>query len=298
MAEGSVPGYFWEDPGFIRKIESARLVLKNRARGVRFGENRSKYYGRGIEISHLTNYSDGEDVKFIDWNASMRLGRTFLKVFSSPRENNIYVMVDRSRSMEFGSPVTKEGTALRVAYAISYLALAGFNKVVVMDFAERVATARDVSRAGINQRFRELVSSRPASGGTAVDRAVADLFAAGRRRGLLFLISDFVDPGLSVLESVARIALSHNFCAVHVSSREDFEFPATGEFKFEDSETGEPVEVSMTPEIAAACAAEWRGYCADLAARCRKYGGFYGSITAGDDPVALLRDISSVPGMA
>ena len=81
--------HFFERPGFIKALDSLKLVIKNQARGIRFGESRSKFFGSGIEVSHLKNYSTGEDIKFIDWNASFRLNRTFIKVFSETRENNI-----------------------------------------------------------------------------------------------------------------------------------------------------------------------------------------------------------------
>jgi len=124
-----------------------------------------------------------------------------------------------------------------------------------------------------------------------MDRALSDLFTAHKRRGILFVISDFMDGGLSILDAVSRIGLSHNFCLIQVLCADDLAVPGTGEFKFEDCENGEFVEVSMTPEVAAEYASEMAGFCAEIEKKSFKYGGFYKKMVCGDDPIDAVKNI-------
>ncbi len=283
--------FFWEDAKFIKRLESIRLVVKNKARGLRFGENRSKYYGHGIEVSHLKNYSEGEDIRFIDWNSSFRLNKVFLKVFSETRENNVYIMVDSSASMSFGAPETKSQLAMKLAYSLAHIAVSGFNKVVLVDFAGRIRRSAEVGKADMNRKFADFSACGAAERDTGMARSLNDLFTAHKRRGILFVISDFMDGGLSILDVVSRIGISHNFCLIQVLCEEDIAVPGTGEYKFEDCESGEFMEVSMTPEMAAMYASEMGDFCEEIKKKSFKYGGFYKKMVCGDDPVDAVKNI-------
>lgn len=296
--------YFFDRPGFIQSLDSLKLVMKNQARGIRFGESRSRFYGSGVEVSHLKNYSTGEDVRFIDWNASFRLNRTFIKVFCETRENNVYILMDSSASMDFGEPETKRGLAVKLAYCVAYLAAAGSNRIYAADFADSVTGIAEITRANINQRFREIVdrdAKRSAeigrAAGTAGWRAtrlagaINSFIANFKRRGLALIISDFFDDGLTIIDSVARLSIAHNFCLIQTLCAEDLAVADTGEYKYEDSETLETVEISLTPEAAAEY--RWRvtAFRGELEARALKYGGAFRTAESGCDHMQVLKDV-------
>jgi uncharacterized protein (DUF58 family) len=288
--------YFFERPAFIKSLDSLRLVMKNQARGIRFGESRSKFFGSGVEVSHLKNYSSGEDVKFIDWNASFRLNRTFIKIFSETRENNVYILVDSSASMNFGAPETKRELALKLAYSIAYLASAGSNKIYLAGFCDTVKNAVEITRVNINSKFREMSDFNPAAGGnqspaTKLDRSLNSFMANFKRRGLLFVISDFFDGELSVIDSIAKTAIAQNLCIIQTLCEDDFNISDTGEFNFEDSETFETVEISLTPEAAEEYSRRVSGFCGELMAKTLKYGGAYKKTYTGGDYLQALKEI-------
>lgn len=287
--------YFFERPGFIQSLDSLKLVMKNQARGIRFGESRSRFFGSGLEVSHLKNYSTGEDVKFIDWNASFRLNRTFIKVFSETRENNVYILIDSSSSMDFGEPETKRDLAVKLAYCIAYLASAGSNKIYAANFCDSVKNAVEITKTNINARFKEIIG-RAASGAgqnrpTRLSGALNSFVANFKRRGLLFVISDFFDGGLSIADSIAKLAIAQNFCLIQTLSGDDTRISDTGEFKYEDSETLETVEISLTPEAAAEYSCRVSAFCDALMAKTLKYGGAYKMAQAGGGHMQVLKEI-------
>ncbi len=304
---------FFEDPAFIKKLEGFKMVIKNQARGLRFGENRSKNYGHGLEVSHLKNYSPGEDIKFIDWNASFRLNKTYLKVFSQTKENNIYIMIDRSASMDFGDGENKMETkymkGLMLAYAVSYVCATGFNRVFLLEFSNYILRSNEITRNNINIKFNELIRNNAggniqASGNggnfdagginmrrTLISKSLHDFFVNFKRKGALFCISDFIDSDLSVIENIPKIALLHNFYLVHTVCSDDRQIPALGEFKYEDAETGEFIEVSMTPAIAEEYSRKFNGFSAQIAGTALKHGGNYIMLNASDDVFVPLKEI-------
>src|SRR5690349_18624264 len=84
----------------LRKIEirTARLANTELA-----GSYHSVFKGRGMAFSEVRQYQPGDDVRFLDWNVSARMGEAFVKVFTEEREMTVMLLVDLSASGLFGS---------------------------------------------------------------------------------------------------------------------------------------------------------------------------------------------------
>src|ERR1700693_4202850 len=61
---------------------------------------RSRSHGPGLEFSDYRRYSSGDDPRFLDWNAYLRLGKLFLKIFETERHVPVRILLDRSESMD------------------------------------------------------------------------------------------------------------------------------------------------------------------------------------------------------
>lgn len=67
------------------------------------GEYRSAFRGRGMEFDQVVRYEFGDDVRDIDWNVTARLGEPYRKKFVEERESTLFVVVEDSPSLQFGS---------------------------------------------------------------------------------------------------------------------------------------------------------------------------------------------------
>jgi hypothetical protein len=94
------------------------------------GERRSPKRGQSVEFSDFRPYVAGDDFRRIDWNAYARLERFFIKLFVEEEDLAVHLLVDASRSMDWGEP-NKLWYATRVAGALGYIALAGLDRVTV-----------------------------------------------------------------------------------------------------------------------------------------------------------------------
>jgi len=67
------------------------------------GDIRSAFKGRGMEFEEVRLYGFGDDVRDIDWRVTARLGDTYTKVFSEEKDREVYVVLDLSPYMIFGT---------------------------------------------------------------------------------------------------------------------------------------------------------------------------------------------------
>ena len=90
-------------PGLMAKIRAVQIRANHLASDLMAGEYVSAFKGRGMEFTKVREYEPGDDVRFIDWNVTARMGHPFIKEFREEREMTLMLLVDVSSSGEFGS---------------------------------------------------------------------------------------------------------------------------------------------------------------------------------------------------
>src|SRR5262245_29188206 len=109
-------------PDFLTRIEYLSIVSQRVFRGRLLAHKRTMQLGSGIEFSDHREYSAGDDFRYLDWNVYARLGDLLLKRFEEEEDLHVYLMLDCSRSMGFGSP-PKYDLARQLVAALAYVAL-------------------------------------------------------------------------------------------------------------------------------------------------------------------------------
>src|SRR5215210_5256081 len=92
------------DPSFMARLDQLDLVSRKLLAGKMKGERRSKRRGQSVEFADYRNYVVGDDLRFIDWNIYARLDKLFLKLFLEEEDLSLYVIVDVSKSSDYGDP--------------------------------------------------------------------------------------------------------------------------------------------------------------------------------------------------
>lgn len=75
----------------------------SKARAHLAGHRASLIKGRGMEFAEVRHYQNGDDVRTIDWRVTARTGKAHTKLFVEERERPIYLLIDMSNSLYFGS---------------------------------------------------------------------------------------------------------------------------------------------------------------------------------------------------
>jgi uncharacterized protein (DUF58 family) len=172
------------------------------------GAYRSAFRGRGLTFEELREYVPGDDVRWIEWNATARFARPIVKQMREERDLVVALLVDVSGSLSFGSSGTpKRASAIRAAAALAYAAFAAQDRVAVATFASDALERVDPGRGPVHlERVLRVLTGT--SGGSPTD-ATAVLRWATRtlpRHSLVLLVSDllFRDPGAALRRCVRK----------------------------------------------------------------------------------------------
>ncbi len=113
------------------------LAPRHRAASQLAGAEKSLFRGRGMEFDEARHYQPGDDIRSIDWRVTARTGKTHTKIFREERERPIFVFLDLSASMHFGTQLLfKSVQAAHVAALIAWAGVARGDKLGGIVFNE------------------------------------------------------------------------------------------------------------------------------------------------------------------
>jgi uncharacterized protein (DUF58 family) len=258
------------DEATLRKLERLAVVSRRAMAGQLQGERRSPKRGQSVEFADYRPYAAGDDFRRIDWNAYARLERFFVKLFIEEEDLTVHLLLDASRSMDWGEP-NKLQYARRAAGALGYVALAGLDQVTVTVLGgEPTASGATLApRRGKRHGMSLFAFLQEVRVGAALSlgRRLAGYAAAATRPGPLVLLSDLMDTtwadGLHALA-----ARGFEVTLLHVLSPDEVHPDLSGDLKLIDVETGITIEVTADlamlaryGEGLAAWREELRGFC-------------------------------------
>ncbi|TWT49098.1 VWA domain containing CoxE-like protein [Rubripirellula amarantea] len=231
----------------IRNIRRIQIKSSHIVDDLLVGRWHSAFKGRGMEFEEVRPYQVGDDVRSIDWNVTARAGEPFIKLFREEREMSVVLLVDISRSQDFGSVhQTKRQLVTELAATLAFSAIKNNDKVgltMFSDMIEQSLPPRQGSRH-VLRIIRELLYTDPVGTRTDITAALEHLGRTSRRRRVVFLISDFQDQGYEQALKVMR--RKHDIIPVLVRDKRESELPAMGLVALRSPETGQIVEVDTT----------------------------------------------------
>jgi uncharacterized protein (DUF58 family) len=250
----TAPGQALELSPPLQRAADAESLLKRldwhvvrRLDGILQGDYRSLFAGHGFDLAEVREYQPEDDIRYMDWNVTARMGEPFVRQYIEDREITAWLLLDLSPSVDFGTANSrKSDLVIDFAGVIARLLTRHGNKVGAMMFSSAVDELVP-ARGGQQQTLRiihQLVRpDRPDSTGVTNLQSILD--RAGQtlqRRSLVFIVSDFIaDDGWDA--PLARMAQRHEVLAVWVSDPREEDIPAIGPLFLEDAETGQQVYV-------------------------------------------------------
>jgi len=268
-------------PEFMNRLDRLDVISRKILRGKLQGERRSKKRGQSVEFADYRNYVVGDDLRFIDWNLYARLDRLFLRLFMEEEDLSVNIVLDVSRSMDFGDP-SKLQYARQLAAALGYIGLTHYNRVGVYTFANGVRDQitnlrgrRPIPRL-MDFLTRAEADPKPVSGN--LTEALRTFALAQRTPGVVILVSDFFDKGelTDALRYLGQERLDPY--AIQVLSPQEVspdEHGLLGDLKLKDLEDDDIAEVSVTPALVKRYKANLQEYCKYVNDQCSKRGIAY-----------------------
>jgi uncharacterized protein (DUF58 family) len=217
------------------QIVSAKLV-----EGILAGNYRSVFKGQGIEFDEVREYVETDDARLIDWNVSSRFDGAFTKTFREEREITLFLVVDVSPSVFMGrSEESRRHTATILLSLLSFAAIQNSDRVGAVFFTDKIEKWIP-PRKGNRHALRlmgDMLRFRPEGRGSDLALALRSSGEALKRRGIVFILSDFKTGGYQ--RELLILGRKHDVIAVRVFSPVDEEFPETGLAYLQDPETQE-----------------------------------------------------------
>ncbi len=203
----------------VRRIEaqSERLVS-----GVMAGGYKSVFRGTGIEFEEIREYVEGDDPRSVDWSVTARVGRPFVKTYVEERDLTMVFALDLSASMAdggFGHWSARQ-TAARIAAILALSASRNDDKVGLVAFSDQVERFVPAGKGlrHVLRIVRDCLALPAATGATDMAPALEFLSRAVRRHAVVFVISDFLDPGDDAAwrKALRLCARRHDVVAVRI----------------------------------------------------------------------------------
>lgn len=280
------------DPALLRRLERLTLINRRRLASSNKGERRSVRRGSSLEFVDYRQYTPGDDLRQIDWNVYGRHDNLVLKLFEDEEVLAVHLLVDGSRSMDWGTP-NKLLYARQVAAALGYVALAGYDTVEAVQFGAtgQVHYGPGRGHSGVAGLFRFLAGeSQPAQ--TDLDGALRGFSARPRTPGLVLLFTDLLDPAGYQRALVRLRRQRHEVLLFHVLCPEELRPTVEGDLRLVDRESGEAVEVTVDRRALEAYSTRLSAWLAEIGTFCRRHGiGYQQLDTSRPLPQLLFRDL-------
>ncbi len=271
------------DPEFRNKLDQLALVSRKIFAGKLRGERLSKRRGDSAEFADYRNYVSGDDLRFLDWNIYARLESLFLKLFLQEEDLHVSILIDISKSMDWGDP-HKGLYARRIAAAIAYIGLVNFDRVSLYAYSNGL----QYELTGVRGRrlvFKviDFLSRAPYEGANNLPRACKQFATRHPQPGIVMLLSDFFEK--SGYEDGIRYLLgrSYDVYALQILSPEEIDPPLVGDLRLMDIEDNDTAEVTVSRALINRYKRNLESYCGELREYCTRRNVSY-LFTSSDQP--------------
>lgn len=223
----------------LKKVKELEIRSRKLTTNLFTGEYHTAFKGRGMVFKEVREYSAGDDIRFIDWNVSARMGAPFSKLFEEERELTMMLLVDISASSLFGTvQQRKKDLITEVCAVLAFSAVTNNDKVGVIFFSDKIEFYIPPKKGKEHVLYivRELLTVQPKSKGTNLNEAVRFFNNAVKQKSIAFILSDFM---VEQYDDPLRVAGNrHDVIGIKVYDKMDMDLPEIGMTQVRDAETG------------------------------------------------------------
>jgi uncharacterized protein (DUF58 family) len=227
------------DPEGLARIKNMELVARQVVEGFLTGRHRSPYHGFSVEYLDHRSYTPGDDLRALDWKILARTDKYHVKLFQDETNLRAHLLLDCSKSMHFASgELSKLAYGSYLAAALGYLMLQQNDAVGLGLFDTQLRHyLPPKARKTQFRRILELLDHPLGQEDTDVGAVLHDVAERIPRRGLVVLVSDFIDEETNIASGLQHFRHNnHEVVAFHVMDDAELNFPYDRLTRFKDME--------------------------------------------------------------
>ncbi len=220
------------------QIIALEIICSRMSREIFPGSHKSAFKGKGMSFDKVREYQIGDDTRHIDWHVTARFNSTHIKVFEEERDLDFYLLLDLSRSMDFGGKKTKKEILIELAAIFIFTAIRNNDKIgaiIYTDRIEKFIPAGKGKKHGL-RILTDLIQFKTQSKTTDFSQALKRLNSYLKKPAYVFSISDFLDTNINE-HDVIIFSKKHDFIAIKIEDKREKKLPQFGFLHLYHAET-------------------------------------------------------------
>jgi uncharacterized protein (DUF58 family) len=263
------------DREFLEKLERLTIHWQKSFAGLVGGHNMSRFAGAGQEFLDHRNFHHGDDLRAVNWRAYLRLEKLFLKMFQVEPRVPVRMLIDASDSM-LAYDGQKFEYARKLGAALCYVGLVRHDSIEIHGFTNRLA--QRIFSTGGRHRFTGVmdgIGGIPGGGATDYLAVTREFIGTYSQRGLLIIVSDFLDDGGCERALQYLADYGHELMLLQLWTDEDRKPPWTGELELRDAESGAALKLDFDDLARERYTGAFDEYCSKIQAMALRSSGRY-----------------------
>lgn len=269
-------------------LSKCRLLPRRRGSGTQ-GERLSQTAGLSLEFRDFREYSDGDDLRHLDWNVLARLGHRVVRTYRDEQELKVTLVLDGSASMTIQEGA-KWQTARSIAAALGSAALQGGDLLqsFLIGQGGSIRSLRGPSAMGKWGHW--LAGIQPETQGSSFKKGCEAVASRLQAPGLTIVVSDGLehDAESALLSLIRR---EQELWWIQVLDEEELNPQLTGDLELVDIDSGQARTCTVTEDARRDYLANLEGHCKALAAAAQRSGGKAMKVTAGTSVESLVKEV-------
>jgi len=241
VAPAAAPGRRLIDPQALARLKGVSLRARRVVDGILQGLHRSPHQGASIEFAQHKEYTPGDEIKHVDWRAFARMDKYYVKKYEQETNLQALCVLDCSGSMDYGADgaLTKFEYAAVLVTTLAHLLLRQQDALGLVKYAEQVAEVIPPrSRMNHLGDLATALESTRVRGGTNLEAGLSAVVELSRRRGLVFVFSDFFGDSERPFGMLRQlVGRGHQATVFHILDGDELTFPFDGMTLFEGMES-------------------------------------------------------------
>ena len=260
------------NPQTLASLEGLDLQARMVVEGYVAGMHPSPFHGFSVEFAEHREYVPGDDIRHVDWKVWSKTDKLYLKQYEEETNLLLYLLLDTSESMSYGSGqnVTKLQYAQFIAASLGYMVLQQQDSVGLAVFDDMVR--RYLKPAGQPTHLKELLhvmDTTPAREKSDMGIVFHDLAERFKKRGVVVILSDLFDDVPRIIAGLKHFRhRRHEVIVFHILDPAELEFPFRQTTLFKGME-GMPEILTEPHALRRAYQAEISTYLAEIKKGCQ-----------------------------
>ena len=218
------------DPRTLQKISTMELVARQVMDGYVQGMHKSPHIGFAIDFAQHRPYTQGDDIKRIDWRVYAKADRYYIKQYEVTTNLRCHLVVDASGSMLYkgqGDSLSKFRYAQFVAACLSYIVLHQQDSAGLVTFDNKVRSFIPPKSAPSQlMRILRTLDSTTAEAESGIAPILHEVAERIDRRGMVIVISDLFDKADKLIEALHHLRHKrHEVILMQVVANDELDFP-------------------------------------------------------------------------